>query len=286
MKIIVAALAVISLLFSSPVDAEAASSVKGIVVNGETVRTDVAPVIENGRTLVPLRGVLEALGAQVYWNESSRNAVAFLGDSSVSVTIGDYTAYSNGSPVALDVPAKIINDRTMVPIRFMAESLGYEVSFTEGYVLIYSPENEMYGVEYEDEYEDEFDYEWYYEVTSGFMDMLTGSFAESVKSMVSSVENGYYISESTLSYARGLFQQTEDALKEYEAIDVPSDLYNHHYYMVKAMRGILDSGWIILGCVNKSDYGQVEREMTNALDMLGEVPGYIEKAAANLSWGN
>ncbi len=85
----------------------------------------------NDRTLVPIRGIFESLGAEVLWDEPSQTATGSLGGKTVSLAIGSTTANVNGVETTLDVPAQLINDRTMVPVRFIAEGLGANVVWQE-----------------------------------------------------------------------------------------------------------------------------------------------------------
>ena len=88
------------------------------------------PVLRNGRTLVPLRGIFEALGAIVNWDENSQTVtVSREGIKILTITIGCRTATKNGAEIFLDVPAELINNRTMVPLRFVSETLGAKVDW-------------------------------------------------------------------------------------------------------------------------------------------------------------
>ncbi|MEW6426100.1 MAG: N-acetylmuramoyl-L-alanine amidase [Bacillota bacterium] len=102
-----------------------------VQVAGREVTFDVPPVIENGRTLVPLRGIAEALGARVAWEEKSKTVTIAkdgeTGSITVKLTVGKTIALKNTEKIALDVPAKIIQNRTMVPLRFVGEALGAAV---------------------------------------------------------------------------------------------------------------------------------------------------------------
>jgi len=100
-----------------------------IFVNGNRLQTDTAPFIVNDRTMLPLRAIFEALDAYVEWDNVMRRAIALRGDVAIIVTIGDNTLYRNGELIPLDVPAMIVNDRTMVPVRAIAESLGAKVEW-------------------------------------------------------------------------------------------------------------------------------------------------------------
>ncbi len=87
------------------------------------------PVIVEGRTLVPLRSVFEALGATVEWNNEMRAAISEKGDLVVVVTIDSKEMMVGGTPKAIDVPAQIMNGRTMVPVRAVAEAFGCKVEW-------------------------------------------------------------------------------------------------------------------------------------------------------------
>lgn len=144
-KVIFTLSMIFALILFVPSEANAVTYAKGVVLDGQQINMEEAPIIENGRTLVPMRGVLEAMGASVTWDPSTKTATAFFEDNSASVTIDELTAYTNGYPVTLDVPAKIVNGRTMVPLRFMAEAIGYEVSFSDGWVYLDTPMSDDYN---------------------------------------------------------------------------------------------------------------------------------------------
>lgn len=93
------------------------------------VPMDQLPFIEDGRTLVPLRSIFEALGASVAWEEATQKVTARKGDVQIELTVDSSTAYINGRAVTLDKPAKVINGRTFVPLRFVGEAFGATVSW-------------------------------------------------------------------------------------------------------------------------------------------------------------
>jgi hypothetical protein len=103
-------------------------------VNGMPVALDAAPVIQNGRTLLPLRALIETLGGKVIWNGTTRMATVTLGSRTVAVIIGDPMGLVGGKKVAIDpanakVVPVIINGRTMLPLRFIAENLGLDLAW-------------------------------------------------------------------------------------------------------------------------------------------------------------
>jgi multiple sugar transport system substrate-binding protein len=93
-------------------------------VNGKTTTLEQGAVIKNGRTLVPLRFITEAMGATVAWDAVTRTANITLADNKIALTIDKTIAKVNDYDVALDAPAAIINGKTVVPVRFVAESMG------------------------------------------------------------------------------------------------------------------------------------------------------------------
>ncbi len=92
---------------------------------------DQPPEIIEGRTLVPLRRIFEKLGVSVYWDDATQTITGKKGPDEIRLAIGDKTAYINGVATTLDVPAQLLNSRTMVPVRFIAESLGCTVDWDE-----------------------------------------------------------------------------------------------------------------------------------------------------------
>ncbi len=98
-----------------------------VAYNDELIAFDQKPIIENGRTLVPLRAIFEKIGASVEWNGDTQTVVATKDNTTISLTINNTTATKNGTAITLDVPAKIINGRTLVPVRFVADCFGVDV---------------------------------------------------------------------------------------------------------------------------------------------------------------
>lgn len=104
-------------------------------------RFTVDPVIDSGRTLVPLRQVATALGYEVLWDAPNQKITLkghnLKGDTStVIMKIGNTQATIDGQPRTLDVPPKIIYNSTMIPIRFVSEAMGYYVKYENGVISI------------------------------------------------------------------------------------------------------------------------------------------------------
>ncbi len=136
------------LLYFCSIQAAAAASVS-VTLNGTPLSFDPAPYIENGRVLVPMRGVLESLGYSVHWIEHTQTVLAMKGDINISLPLNSKTITINTKEVSIDVPAQLHNDRTFVPLRFLAEYSGADVQWEESSstVLIHSAEAESYKKE-------------------------------------------------------------------------------------------------------------------------------------------
>ncbi|MGE7689691.1 copper amine oxidase N-terminal domain-containing protein [Lysinibacillus sp. NPDC097214] len=102
-----------------------------IYINGEKQSFSNQAIIENGSTLVPLRGIFESLGANVQWNQSTQTIDASKGNTKVWLKIGSKNAKVNGNTVNLSVPAQVKNGKTLVPLRFISESLGANVQWNQ-----------------------------------------------------------------------------------------------------------------------------------------------------------
>ena len=103
-----------------------------VKLNGyELAFADQEPIIKDGRTLVPVRAIFEALGADVSWLPSSQKVIANTADTNITMTIGSQTYFVNGQAKYLDVPPMIINDRTLVPARASAEGFGCRVTWDD-----------------------------------------------------------------------------------------------------------------------------------------------------------
>lgn len=111
----------------------------GGAANAQTIRTtvddvlvhftDVQPMMSQGRVMVPVRGVFEHMNASVVWDAAARTVTAQRGSDTIVLPINSRYATVNGRQVSLDAPATITNGRTMVPLRFLSESLGASVEW-------------------------------------------------------------------------------------------------------------------------------------------------------------
>lgn len=96
-------------------------------INGEYVINDVAPVIKGARTMLPIRLIAEAMGAEVAWNAAEQKVTITKDELVIDIFIAQPFATVNGKPVQLDASAFVEQGRTYLPLRFIAENLGAEV---------------------------------------------------------------------------------------------------------------------------------------------------------------
>jgi copper amine oxidase-like protein len=110
-------------------------------VDGDSINfTHQEPIIRNSRVLIPLRGVFEEMGATVVWHSEDQTITATRGSDNVLLKIGSSVATVNGIKHNLDAPPRIEGARTLVPLRFISESLNARVEWEaqEKQVLVYS----------------------------------------------------------------------------------------------------------------------------------------------------
>lgn len=110
-----------------------------VKLNDELLFFDTQPQIINDRTLVPMRKIFEEIGAVVQWDDGTVNAS--YNDTNITLTVGDKTAVIKKADdiqtIILDTEPMLINDRTLVPLRFVGESLGLNVAWDENEQTVY-----------------------------------------------------------------------------------------------------------------------------------------------------
>lgn len=129
MKRVIIGLLVVVMVLSSFASAES-EKIK-VEVNNREIIFDIDPVISEGRTIVPLRAIFESLGLVVSWDGATKTVTVKNNETEIKLKIEDLSAMVNGQVVALDVPARIFNGRTMVPARFIGQAIGGEVNWDE-----------------------------------------------------------------------------------------------------------------------------------------------------------
>ncbi|MDD2497689.1 MAG: copper amine oxidase N-terminal domain-containing protein, partial [Desulfitobacteriaceae bacterium] len=108
-----------------------------MLVNNEERTIDQGPIIENGRSYIPARFMVEALGGRVFWDGQEKRVRIILGKNMIDLWIND-TEHTivNGTNKPADTAAIIRKDRTMIPVRMVTENLGYQVHWDKGEITI------------------------------------------------------------------------------------------------------------------------------------------------------
>ena len=97
-----------------------------VLLNGQPLYFDVQPVMESNRVLVPLRAIFEALDSDISWDNETQTVIAS-GNKVIVLQIDSDIAFVNGEKKQLDIPARLVNGRSMVPLRFVGEAVGADV---------------------------------------------------------------------------------------------------------------------------------------------------------------
>jgi len=100
-------------------------------INGREIKFDIPPVIKDGRTLIPVRAVMNGLGAKVEWDPETKTVTVTKGDTVIQFILGENRVLVNGKEMTLDVPAMEISNRTFVPLRFLSEVLKENVKYDD-----------------------------------------------------------------------------------------------------------------------------------------------------------
>lgn len=100
-----------------------------VILDGINVSFDVPPSIENGRVMMPLRAIFEAMGAKVSWDSNTMTATAVKGNTTVVFKIGSLEPMVNGIVKPIDVAGKVVGGRTLAPLRFVCEAFGGTVEW-------------------------------------------------------------------------------------------------------------------------------------------------------------
>ena len=119
------------LFYNGKHHAYAAKEVKIEIDGKEMVPKDMPAVIIDGRTMLPMRQIAQELGCEVNWNEAAKQIYVMRGSDIIVFTVDSKTGYENGKEFTMDVPATIVNDRTMLPVRALADALHLNIKWDD-----------------------------------------------------------------------------------------------------------------------------------------------------------
>ena len=126
-RILLTSILVLTLIFVPAAWSLAQDTV--VVIDGEKHIFNLSPVNVEGRKLVPIRPLLEVLGANIHWDSATNTAIFYIDNNEIHINIEGSTALINGEKSLVDVPARLINGHIFVPLRFISENLGYIVDW-------------------------------------------------------------------------------------------------------------------------------------------------------------
>lgn len=102
-----------------------------VVLDGKELVFDQPPIMVSDRVLVPLRMIFEELGSMVEWDDNTQTVTATNGKTKLTISIGSFEMYKNDELITLDVEPQLVNDRTLVPVRAVAEGFGCLVDWID-----------------------------------------------------------------------------------------------------------------------------------------------------------
>lgn len=132
-----AAITAVGIISAATMNVMAENDIVSVSVDNTLVTfEDQTPVIVEGHTLVPIRAVFEQAGAEVEWDQDSQTATISKDEYVITITYGESYMYKNGEPVELEMAADVINNRTMIPVRAIAEAMDFAVTWDGHHSLI------------------------------------------------------------------------------------------------------------------------------------------------------
>ncbi len=108
-----------------------------VILDGSRLYFEQDPIIKDDRTLVPMRAIFEAMGADVDWDGNTRTITGKRASTQIKMQIGSRVLEKNGISIYLDVPAQLIDGYTMIPVRAVAESFGSSVDWDNAAKIVY-----------------------------------------------------------------------------------------------------------------------------------------------------
>lgn len=203
-----------------------------IQYNGKIVKSDVAPFIRDNRTLVPIRFISETLGYEVSWDNNERLVSVKGKDTQIELKIDSKKAKVKGSDVELDAPALIKNNRTFVPLRFVAENLKAEVKW----------DKENFKVIINDTTKTSLNLKTDEEIYVKEIRNLQNSLTKSIATLKSSFfENAANLSDQDLNAAyEKADSEIRNIVDKIKNTSVPEKFKNSHNYTLKASEKALE----------------------------------------------
>lgn len=139
---------IVTILLLFPTYADATNDIS-VVLENQKLEFDVQPQIIEGRTMLPLRAIFEALGLEVGWDQETRTITGISDSKTIILKVGDSNAFVDGVTKTIDVSPLIIDGRTLVPVRFIAENLGMNVVWDQEILTVKISRDDIIEWKYE-----------------------------------------------------------------------------------------------------------------------------------------
>ena len=228
MKKIISLIMIFIIAFSVSIFAE--SDIK-VNLDGHILEFDQPAVIVEGRTLVPVRKIFEELGAKVEWNEKTQTVLSKTENLEVRLTINDNIMLVNGNEKILDVPAQIINSRTLVPARAVAEAFGCFVDWNaeNSTVIIKTQDYTSREAVFQIYVSEDFEYSMLYPITDNYTLTNEKDFSEYCDFVLTDSVSGSSLNVTALENEKKVKTLTEkeiNAILETEVSDYKTEYIN------------------------------------------------------------
>ena len=221
MKKFISVLISLIIIGTIPLSAYASDDIK-VFVDGKFIEFDVPPQIINGRTMVPVRAIFEAVGAKVDWNQLTRTVLAEKNSTYVTMFLNNKFFYINSSLITMDVSPIAIDGRVLAPARYVGESFGYNVTWDEALNSVFMTSSDTNVLNYPSSELPDF----------GSATGIKKSYSEKTKE-----------DDGTFTYAY--------------KYDVPASALSGEYMLDNYIHHILASGWKTDGVKYKNDESNV-----------------------------
>ena len=222
-----------------------------MIIDGKETEVDpgrnTTPIIQSDRTILPVRAVVEALGGEVSWDGETNTATLKYADSEIRLVINSRTAYLNGQEQTLDVTPVIIDDRTYLPIRFIAEGFGWGVDWNANTkeVTVMKQDNIKNSLTGLSEYNPNFDLEkGTVMLNSGYEMPILGigtyrlNLEQAENSVYTALKDGYRLIDTANAYrneravGRGIKRAIDEGIVSRDEIFVTTKLWVSEYERV------------------------------------------------------
>lgn len=213
--------------------------------DGQKINFDIPPQTINGRTMVPIRAIFEAMGANVAWDEATNTSTSTKDSTTVKMTLNSTTEYINGVAAEMDVTPVVIDGRTLAPARYVAEAFGYIVKWDEPTKSVLISKNSTYDISQVTDGTREhplklgstitFDF-WYYDEEQGNCTLTLDSYITAEEA--SKISEYEYYAKNNRDFIKGHIK-----LNQYSSSDECSDMIYESKAVTSKLKPLSNYTW-------------------------------------------